>query len=58
MTEYGAEHVWDVETLSVYLADPRGTVKGTKMAFAGLKDEQDVADVIAYLAQFSEGATQ
>ncbi|HEX6144692.1 MAG TPA: cytochrome c family protein [Geminicoccaceae bacterium] len=40
---------WDEETLSAYLADPRGYVKGTKMAFAGLKKEEEVADVIAYL---------
>ena len=40
---------WDEESLSAYLADPRGYVKGTKMAFAGLKKEEEVADVIAYL---------
>jgi cytochrome c2 len=29
-------------------------MKGTKMAFAGLKDPQDRKDVIAYLKQFSK----
>jgi cytochrome c len=41
--------VWDEATLGAYLADPRGVVKGTKMAFAGLKKPEDVANVIAYL---------
>ncbi len=40
---------WTPEELFVYLADPQGTVPGTKMAFAGLKDPQQRADVIAYL---------
>ncbi|MEM8754360.1 MAG: cytochrome c family protein [Pseudomonadota bacterium] len=40
---------WTEERLADYLADPRGYVKGTKMAFAGLRKEEDVADVIAYL---------
>jgi cytochrome c len=46
--------VWGDETLMTYLEDPRGLVKGTKMAFAGVKPEQERADVIAYLKQFSQ----
>jgi cytochrome c len=49
MVEFGAGKVWDDATLASYLADPKGVVKGTKMAFAGLKTEQEIADVIAYL---------
>jgi len=49
MVEWGAGKVWDAATLDEYLADPRGVVKGTKMAFPGLKKETDRADVIAYL---------
>lgn len=45
--------VWDEPTLSAYLADPKAVVKGTKMAFAGLKKDEDIANVIAYLAQFA-----
>lgn len=56
MMEYGEDNVWDVETLDVYLKKPRDAVKGTKMAFAGLRKEKDRADVIAYLMQFSEDA--
>lgn len=44
--------VWDIPTLEAYLEAPRKAVKGTKMAFAGLKKPEDRADVIAYLMQF------
>ncbi len=50
MVEYGAAgNVWTEETLFTYLENPRTTVKGTKMAFAGLKDEADRQAVIAYI---------
>ena len=41
--------VWDEATLTAYLPDPRKFVPGTKMAFAGLKKPEEVANVIAYL---------
>jgi cytochrome c len=41
--------VWNDETLHEYLADPKAMVKGTKMAFAGLKKEEDRDAVIAYI---------
>lgn len=44
--------VWDEATLTVYLADPRGMLPGTKMTFAGLSKDADIANVIAYLARF------
>ncbi|WP_353641169.1 cytochrome c family protein [Mesorhizobium sp. WSM2239] len=44
--------VWDDATLTEYLKAPKTMVKGTKMAFAGLKKDEDLADVIAYLKQF------
>ena len=40
---------WDASTLDHYLADPRGTVPGTKMIFVGLKKEDERANLIAYL---------
>lgn len=50
MAAKGAEGVvWDEATLATYLADPKAFVPKTKMAFAGLKKPEDVADVIAYL---------
>ena len=53
MVEYGAGGIaWDEAALDAYLTKPREVVKGTKMAFPGLKEQADRADVIAYLAQF------
>ncbi len=37
------------ETLDGYLANPKKYLKGTKMAFAGLKKEKDRANIIAWL---------
>ena len=45
---------WTEEHIDSYLADPRGVVKGTRMAFAGVKDEQDRLDVIAYIKEASK----
>ncbi|WP_457937895.1 c-type cytochrome [Mesorhizobium sp. 10J20-29] len=45
--------VWNDETLKTYLTSPKAMVKGTKMAFSGLKDEEDLANMIAYLSTFS-----
>lgn len=52
MMDFGAGKVWDEAQLTPYLANPRGVVKGTKMAFAGLKDPKEISDVIAYLKTF------
>ena len=41
---------WDQATLDKYLADPRGTVPGTTMTYAGVKNEEQRRDIIAYLA--------
>lgn len=43
---------WTPETLGAFLANPRGYAKGTKMSFAGLKKEEDIAAVTAYLSTF------
>jgi cytochrome c len=43
---------WDEATFSDYIKDPRAKVPGTKMIFAGVKDEQRIKDLIAYLKQF------
>ena len=48
------ELVWDVETLEAFLTKPKAYIKGTKMSFAGLRKEKDRANVIAYLAGFTE----
>ena len=46
--------VWDEATLDGFLEKPKAYLKGTRMAFAGLKKEEDRANVIAYLKQFSQ----
>jgi cytochrome c len=43
---------WDEATLRDYIRDPKGVVPGTKMMFAGLKDDRRIADLIAFLALF------
>ena len=48
----GSGITWDEATLDVYLTDPKAKVPGTKMAFPGLPNEKDRADVIAYLSTF------
>lgn len=41
---------WTPENLAKYLHEPKEFVPGNKMSFAGLKEETDIANVIAYLA--------
>ncbi|ASY57591.1 MULTISPECIES: c-type cytochrome [Sinorhizobium] len=43
--------VWDEAALNEYLRDPKAKVKGTKMVFPGLKKDDEIANVIAYLKQ-------
>jgi len=44
---------WDEATLEQYLRDPKGFIPKNKMAFAGLKKDSDLANVIAYLKEAS-----
>jgi len=44
--------LWTPENISAYLEDPRGYMPGTTMAFAGLPDAEDRANLVAYLATF------
>jgi cytochrome c len=46
--------VWSDAELFRYLEAPQRVIPGTNMAFNGLRDPQQRADVIAYLKQFSE----
>ena len=48
------EKNWTFEELNGYLIRPAKWIKGTKMAFAGLKKEKDRASVILYLNQNSD----
>lgn len=47
---------WDYESLDAFLADPKGYISGTKMAFAGVRGGQDRADLIVYLQSVSPDA--
>lgn len=47
---------WNDETLDKYLTDPKGLVPGNKMAFAGLKKEDERKDVISYLDTVKSGS--
>lgn len=46
----GSGITWDVDTLTGFLAKPKTYLKGTKMAFNGLKKPADIENVLAYLA--------
>ena len=43
---------WDEATFREYIVNPRAKIPGTKMVYAGLKDEQRINDLVAYLKQF------
>ena len=47
MKKYGV--TWNEETLDRFIENPLKTVPGTKMGYAGVKDPQERADLIAYL---------
>jgi cytochrome c len=44
--------VWDETTFKEYIKDPRAKIPGTKMTFPGIKNEQEINDLWAYLKQF------
>ena len=54
----GYEKEWTFEELNGYLIRPAKWIKGTKMAFAGLRKEKDRASVILYLNQNSDNPLQ
>jgi cytochrome c len=43
---------WNEAVFAEYIKDPKGKIPGTKMAFAGIKNEQEIKDLTAFLAQF------
>lgn len=46
--------IWDEANLKEYLAAPRTKVPGTKMAFAGIKKPDELANLVAYLETLPE----
>jgi len=45
--------VWNENTFKKYIQSPQGVIPGTKMIFPGVKNEQQVNDLWAYVSQFS-----
>jgi cytochrome c len=43
---------WDEKNFATYIKDPKAAMPGNKMAYAGLKDAEEIADLTAYLQQF------
>lgn len=50
--------VWSEDQIAEYITDPKKKVPGNKMAFPGLKKEDERADVIAYIRQFTPPPSQ
>jgi cytochrome c len=46
--------VWDEETIAEYVADPRAYIPGNRMAFPGLKKQEDVTNLLAYLKEATQ----
>jgi len=47
-----AEKVWSPENFAVYIRNPREVTPGTRMVFAGIRSDNQIADLTAYLRQF------
>lgn len=45
---------WGYDELFAFLKNPKGFIKGTRMAFAGISNPQEVADLISYLRSMSD----
>ena len=45
---------WDEATFREYIKNPKAKIPGTKMIYAGLKDEKRIQDLIAFLKQYDE----
>ena len=44
--------VWNEQTFKEYIKDPRAKIPGTKMIFAGIKNDQEIDDLWAYIKQY------
>ncbi|MGL9682095.1 MAG: c-type cytochrome [Wolbachia sp.] len=45
---------WGYEELFAFLKNPKAYIKGTRMAFAGISNPQEIADLVIYLRQLSD----
>ena len=46
--------VWNDATLTKYLHDPKEFIPGDRMAFPGIKNDQEIADLLAYLHEAAQ----
>ena len=45
---------WNEAVFKEYIQDPRAKIKGTKMVFAGIKNEKEANDLWAYVSSFDK----
>lgn len=45
---------WGYEELFVFFKNPKAYIKGTRMAFAGISNPQEIADIVSYLRSMSD----
>jgi len=45
---------WDEATFTDYIKDPKAKIPGTKMIFAGIKNEKEIKDLIAFFKQYDK----
>ncbi|WP_332694095.1 c-type cytochrome [Bosea sp. (in: a-proteobacteria)] len=50
----GADITWDEAVFAEYIKDPKAKIPGTKMVFAGIKNDKEIVDLTAYLKQFGK----
>ncbi len=50
--------LWSVQTLDVFLQNPRAFMPGNRMPYAGIKNNQDRADLIAFLVAANDDPKQ
>jgi cytochrome c len=43
---------WSADSFKDYIKDPRARIPGTKMVFAGIKNEKEITDLWGYISQF------
>ena len=49
---------WDEATFREYIQDPRAKIKGTKMVFAGIKNENEANNLWTYVSSFAKDGKQ
>lgn len=49
---------WNGEVFSEYIRDPKTKIPGTKMVFAGIKNDTEIKDLWAYLSQFKDDGSK